>query len=101
MTQITKEEVLEALKNVYDPEIGIDIVNLGLIYDIKIDNGDVSVKMTMTSPGCPLHVSIAEAAKSTIETIENVKNVKVDVVWDPPWTPDMMSDEAKKMLGIE
>jgi FeS assembly SUF system protein len=103
---VMKDEIIEALKKVYDPEIGIDVVNLGLIYDVEIDeegNGGakVRVKMTLTSPGCPLSASISNTAKTMIESVDGVSNAEVKIVWDPPWTPDMMSEEAKKILGIE
>jgi len=98
---VNKEQVLEVLKNCYDPEISmVSLLDLGLIYDIKVeDNNDVNIKMTLTSPGCPMHALIAEDVKSKVKKIENIGNVNVEVVWDPPWNPDMMSDEAKKRLG--
>ncbi|MCS7214091.1 MAG: iron-sulfur cluster assembly protein [Candidatus Calescibacterium sp.] len=99
---ITKEQIIEALKGVYDPEIGIDIVNLGLVYDVNLGNeGTVDVKMTLTTPGCPLGGTVQEAVRAVLESIEGIKNVNVEIVWDPPWNPAMMSDEAKQMLGIE
>lgn len=99
---ITEEQIREALKGVYDPEIGIDIVNLGLIYDISISKeGNVSVKMTLTTPGCPLGPTVQEAVKAVLESIDGVKSTNVEIVWDPPWNPSMMSDEAKQILGIE
>lgn len=99
---ITKEQIIEALKGVYDPEIGIDIVNLGLVYDVNLGNeGNIDVKMTLTTPGCPLGGTVQEAVRAVLESIEGVKNVNVEIVWDPPWNPAMMSDEAKQMLGIE
>ncbi len=99
---ITKEIILEALKNVYDPEIGIDIVNLGLIYDLSIDEkNNVKIKMTLTTPGCPLGATIEEAVKSVLYTIDEIGDVDVSIVWDPPWNPSMMSEEAKMILGIE
>ncbi len=99
---LTREQIMEALKGVYDPEIGIDIVNLGLVYDVDIqDEGNVGIKMTLTTPGCPLGSTVQEAVKAVLESIDGVKNVDVQIVWDPPWNPSMMSDEAKQMLGIE
>ncbi len=98
----TKEKIIESLKGVYDPEIGIDIVNLGLIYDIDIsDSGEVDIKMTLTTPGCPLAGSVEEAVKAVVSAIDEVKDVNVQIVWDPPWNPSMMSEEAKQILGIE
>ena len=100
--KITKEKIMEALKSVYDPEIGLDIVNLGLVYDVKIgDDGVVEIKMTLTTPHCPLGNSVQEAVKTVVESLDGVKEAKVELVWDPPWNPSMMSDEAKKILGFE
>ena len=99
--KISKEKIMEALKSVYDPEIGIDIVNLGLIYDLSIDDsGNVSIKMTLTTPACPLAGTVEESVKAVVSAIDGVENVNVEIVWDPPWNPSMMSDEAKEMLGI-
>jgi len=92
-------EVREALKQVIDPELGMDIVDLGLVYDIDIhDDGSVVLTMTMTAPGCPLAATITEDAKWALRQVEGVKDVQVELVWDPPWTPDMMSEEARARL---
>jgi FeS assembly SUF system protein len=97
-----REKIIESLKGVYDPEIGLDIVNLGLIYDIDIsEDGEVDIKMTLTTPGCPLAGSVEEAVKTVVSAIDEVKDVNVELVWDPPWNPSMMSEEAKQVLGIE
>jgi len=97
---VSKEQVMEALNKCYDPEIPIvSIVELGLIYDVQIDNDAVHVKMTLTAPGCPMHSLISQDAKNKLEMIEGVKTADVEVVWDPPWTPDRLSDTAKKKLG--
>ena len=95
----TEEQVLEALKQVYDPEIPVDIVNLGLVYAVAIEDGIVRVKMTTTSPGCPVGDFLAAEAKRAVETLEGVDAVGVEFVWDPPWTPEMMSADAKQLLG--
>ena len=99
---ITKEQVIESLKNCYDPEIPIvNLVELGLIYDVEVsENNDVNIKMTLTAPGCPMHSLISQDAKSKMEKIEGIGKVNVEVVWDPPWNPNMMSDEAKQKLGF-
>jgi len=99
---ITKEQVIETLKNCYDPEIPIvNLVELGLIYDVEVnENNDINVKMTLTAPGCPMHALISQDAKSKIEKIEGVGKVNVEVVWDPPWNPNMMNEEAKQKLGF-
>jgi FeS assembly SUF system protein len=95
----TKEQILEALKQVYDPEIPVDIVNLGLVYDVAIEDGIVRVKMTTTSPGCPVGDYLAQEVKRAVEALSGVDAVSVEFVWDPPWTPERMSAEAKKKLG--
>ena len=98
---VTKEQVIDVLKNCYDPEISmVSLLDLGLIYNVQVeDNNDVNIKMTLTSPGCPMHALISEDVKSKVEKIENIGKVNVEVVWDPPWNPNMMSSEAKKRLG--
>ena len=98
---VKKEAIMDALRTVMDPEIGIDVVSLGLVYDMDVSpNGDVHVKMTMTTPGCPLVGMMTEDAKNVIETIDEVKSVNVELVWDPPWTPDMIEPEVRARLGI-
>lgn len=102
----TQDEVLTALKDCYDPEIPVNIVDLGLIYGIKIDSleneqQDVTVDMTLTSQGCPAHVVIGEQVKDRLAHLPGVRNVNVNVVWNPPWTPERLSPEARKQLGIE
>ena len=106
MPALTQEEVFIALKDCYDPEIPVNIVDLGLIYGVKIDPAendqqDVSVDMTLTSPGCPAHVTIGEQVKSRVQQLAGVRNVNVNVVWTPPWTPERLSNDARKQLGIE
>ncbi len=98
---VTKEQVYNALENVIDPEIGLNLVELGLIYELNINNDEVDVKMTLTARGCPLHLSIQAAAENVIKMIDGIKGVRVDVVWEPQWTPDRISPEAKLKLGIE
>lgn len=98
--KLSEEKVLEVLSNVYDPEIPIDIVNLGLVYGIEIDGGNVRISMTMTAPGCPASTQIAGESKILIEELPGVKSVEIDVVWDPPWDPSKMSEEAQQSLGI-
>ncbi len=97
---IDKEKVREVLKEVIDPEIGINIVDLGLVYDIQIIEDTVYVKMTLTVPGCPLGNFILTQAKEKIEGLEGVKEANIELVWDPPWNISMVSEEAKKKLGI-
>lgn len=97
--EATKEEVLEALKGIYDPEIPVDIVNLGLIYDVAINGEKVSVRMTTTSQGCPVGNYLASEAEKVVRRIKGVKEASVELVWDPPWSPEMLSEEGKQKLG--
>ena len=97
---VSEEKVWEVLKNCYDPEIPVNIVDLGLVYDVQIDDDVVKIKMTLTAPGCPMHSVIAQDVRSKLLALDGVKDAIVDVVWDPPWTPDMMSEEAKAKLGF-
>jgi metal-sulfur cluster biosynthetic enzyme len=92
--------VLNVLKEVEDPEIGVNVVDLGLVYTIAVDNGDVNVEMTLTAPGCPMHETIARAAEMAIETLPDVKDAHVKMVWSPPWTPDRLTDEGRRLLGF-
>ncbi|HCZ06779.1 MAG: hypothetical protein PWP37_1458 [Thermotogota bacterium] len=100
MSEITREQVMEKLKQVYDMEIGLDIVTLGLVYDVKINDGTVEVTITLTTPMCPLGGFIIEDARRRIEEIEGVKEAKVHLTFDPPWSPEMIDPEARQMLGI-
>lgn len=97
---VTKEEILEQLKEVSDPEIGMDIVNLGLIYSIEINEDRVYIRMTMTAPTCPVTPWILSEAQRVVENLENVEAADVELVWDPPWNPEMMTDEAKEALNM-
>lgn len=98
---MTKEDVLERLKGVIDPELGISVVDLGLIYDVAFpQEGKVHVKMTLTTPGCPAAQSLPAGAKAVVEELGGVDEAEVEIVWSPPWHPDMMSDEAKARLGF-
>jgi len=111
MAAITEQDVLSALKSCYDPEIPVNIVDLGLIYKVNfaaapVENADdakqdVTVDMTLTSQGCPEHVNISAQVKSRIEQLPGVANCTVNVVWSPVWTPERLSPDAKKQLGIE
>lgn len=98
--KLTEETVLEVMSDIYDPEIPIDIVNLGLVYGIKIEGSNVTVNMTMTSPGCPAAGQIVSEAKYLIEEMEGVDEANIEVVWDPPWDPSKMSEAAKESLGM-
>jgi metal-sulfur cluster biosynthetic enzyme len=96
---ITEERVLEVLSDVYDPEIPIDIVNLGLVYGVSIEGRRVNVKMTLTSPGCPTAGEMVQEAQILLEELPGVEEATIEVVWDPPWDPSRMSEEAKRALG--
>jgi metal-sulfur cluster biosynthetic enzyme len=97
----TKDDVLEGLKNVYDPEIGINIVDLGLIYDADIsESGDVLVTMTLTSLGCPLGPVIMQEVNNALKDLPGIGGTDVKLVWTPPWSPENMSEDAKDELGI-
>ncbi|MBI5038379.1 MAG: metal-sulfur cluster assembly factor [Nitrospirae bacterium] len=96
---VSEKLILTALKHVLDPEIGVNIVDLGLVYEVKVENGDVYIRMTMTTPGCPLHESISKGAEEAVRQLPGVENVQVDLVWEPAWTPERMSDWARKQLG--
>lgn len=95
-----EDVVWEALKTVLDPELGMSIVDLGLIYTVKVVEGVVDIKMTLTSPGCPLAPIIDESVRKAVEKVEGIKKINLEIVWDPPWTQEMMSEEAKAELGL-
>ena len=97
---VKKSDVLKKLKECYDPEMPINIVDLGLVYDVKVDKGNVYIKMTLTSFSCPLAGLIIEEAKNKVKEIKGVKDVNIEIVWDPPWSPERMSKKARDMLGI-
>lgn len=96
---VEKEQVFDALKRVYDPEIPADIVNLGLVYDVSIDGDKVAVKMTTTASGCPVGNYMVTQAKRAIKRLVGVKEVEVELVYDPPWQETMISEEGRRMLG--
>ena len=106
MPTVTQEDVLAVLKNCYDPEIPVNIVDLGLIYDVRFEAApegqqDVTVEMTLTAQGCPAHVSISEDVKARLQQIPGVRTGNVNIVWTPAWTPERLSPDARKQLGIE
>ena len=111
MPTVTEEDVLSALKSCYDPEIPVNIVDLGRIYKVNFAPApadtpeqaeqDVVIDMTLTAQGCPEHVNISAQVKSRLEQLPGIRNAAVNVVWTPPWTPDRLSPDARKQLGIE
>jgi metal-sulfur cluster biosynthetic enzyme len=96
----TKEEVVEALRQVEDPELGMDIVDLGLMYDVELENGNVKVIHTLTSMGCPVGPMIQQQIDEVVRALPGVDDVEVELTWDPPWTPEKMSEDAKFILGF-
>ena len=96
----TKEEVVEALRQVEDPELGMDIVDLGLMYEVELENGRVKVIHTLTSMGCPVGPMIQQQIDDVVRALPGVQDVEVELTWDPPWTPEKMSDDAKFILGF-
>ena len=99
MSTVNVEHVRDSLKKCMDPEVPLSIVDMGLIYGIDItENNDVNIKMTMTTKGCPLHETMVDDVKRYAKKVSGVNNVDVEIVWDPPWTMDKMSDEAKAMM---
>lgn len=94
------EQILDALKAVNDPEVGINIIDLGLVYSATLNLDEIDIQLTMTSPACPLHEVIAQDMKNVIQkAFPGIKTIKITLVWEPPWSPEMMSDAAKKQLG--
>jgi FeS assembly SUF system protein len=97
-----KQRVIETLRTVYDPEIPVDIYELGLVYDVDVsEEGAVGIRMTLTSPMCPVAESLPPEVEAKARSVEGVRDVKVELVWDPPWSPAMMSDAARLQLGME
>ena len=111
MPNVTEQDVLSALKSCYNPEIPVNIVDLGLIYKVNFAPAtgdspeqvkqDVTIDMTLTAQGCPEHVNISAQVKSRLEQLPGIRNASVNVVWTPPWTPERLSPDARKQLGIE
>ena len=97
---VTEATLLEALCQVIDPELGCNIVDLGLIYSLKLDGSKVTVTMTLTTPGCPMHESIRWGVETALLGLEGVESAEVEVVWDPPWHPSMMSEFGRAATGV-
>jgi FeS assembly SUF system protein len=97
-----RQRVIDVLRTVYDPEIPVDIYELGLVYDVHVDDqGAVSIRMTLTSPMCPVAESLPPEVETKASAVEGVKEARVELVWEPPWNPAMMSDAARLELGME
>jgi metal-sulfur cluster biosynthetic enzyme len=93
------DEVEEALTNVIDPELGLDFVELGLVYEIEVDGGEVNITFTLTSPGCPIGPQVSDQMKEFVSELDGVESVTPNMTFSPPWTPDLMSEDAKFALG--
>ena len=97
---VTRETILEALKSVYDPEIPVNVVDLGLVYDVQVNEGNVYVQMTLTFPGCGMGPYIGQQAEWAVADVDGVEDVEIEMVFDPPWSPDLISEDAKAQLGL-
>jgi metal-sulfur cluster biosynthetic enzyme len=97
---VTVDDVTEALRQVYDPELGLDIVELGLLYDVRIAGGNVVVSYSLTSMGCPAAPLIQEQIVEAVRELPGVESVELELTWDPPWTPERLSEDAKLLLGF-
>tara|TARA_B100000809_G_scaffold243622_2_gene268798 strand:+ start:1089 stop:1403 length:315 start_codon:yes stop_codon:yes gene_type:complete len=100
VAMITEEIVLEQIKQVIDPDVGLNIVDMGLIYGVDINDDIVDITMTLTSPGCPAAPQLLNGSQTVVQQLDGVEEVNINVVWTPPWDPEMMSEEAKDELGI-
>ena len=100
MNTITEAAVWNVLRQVIDPEIGCNIVDLGLVYSIALNGGKVTVQMTLTTRGCPMHESIAQGVQMALLGLEGVEEAEVEIVWDPPWNPEMMSELGRTAVGM-
>jgi metal-sulfur cluster biosynthetic enzyme len=97
---VTEEQVFDALRVVEDPELGMDVVDLGLVYDVRVEEETVTVTYSLTSMGCPAGAMIEEQMRAVVASLEGVGSVATELTWTPPWSPDMMSDDAKFVLGF-
>ena len=95
-----KDKIIEEIKKIYDPELPVNIYELGLIYDVQVDNKKAKIKMTLTTPNCPVAESLPNEVKEGAMQVEGIENVDLELVWDPPWNKDMMSDAAKLELNL-
>ncbi|MCD8511017.1 MAG: metal-sulfur cluster assembly factor [Bacillus sp. (in: Bacteria)] len=94
-----KEEIMKQLEMVIDPELGVDVVNLGLIYDVATEGENAVITMTLTTPGCPLHDTMINGVKAAVELHQNIKKCEVNLVWEPAWTPERMSPKVRDMFA--
>ena len=99
-TAVTEERIQNVLRGIDDPEIGCNIVDLGLIYSVTITGANVAISMTLTTPGCPMHESIRSGVENAVLHLEGVEDVQVDIVWEPAWNPSMMTEFGRAAIGI-
>ena len=97
---VTEEQAREALKQVEDPELGLNIVDLGLVYDVEVEGSNINVRMTLTSPGCPVGPQILNGSKMVLQDLEGVEEVNVELVWEPFWSPDRINPDYRAILGL-
>ena len=97
---VTTEAIYEALKTVYDPEIPVNVVDLGLVYDVQVTGSDVYVQMTLTFPGCGMGPYIGQQAEWAVQELDGVEEVQIEMVFDPPWSPELISESARAELGL-
>jgi metal-sulfur cluster biosynthetic enzyme len=97
---VTEDQVREALKQIEDPEVGLNIVDLGLVYDIEIEGTSVHVRMTLTSPGCPVGPQLLNGSRMVVQELEGVEQAEVQLVWEPFWSPDRINPEYRAILGF-
>jgi FeS assembly SUF system protein len=95
-----KDKIIEEIKKIYDPELPVNIYDLGLIYDVKVNDKKASIKMTLTTPNCPVAESLPQEVKNSTLQVEEIEDVDLELVWDPPWNKDMMSESAKLELNL-
>ena len=98
---MTEERILNAIRQIIDPELGVNLVDLGLIYHVRIHEGEVAVQMTLSTRGCPLHGTLVQAVERVIRQLDGVTSARVEVVWEPRWNPDMISPEGRQQLAGE
>jgi metal-sulfur cluster biosynthetic enzyme len=97
---VTEEQAREALKQVEDPELGLNIVDLGLVYDVEVEGSTINVRMTLTSPGCPVGPQLLNGSKMVLQELEGVEAVNVELVWEPFWSPDRINPDYRAILGL-
>ncbi len=98
----TQSLIYEALRNVYDPELGMNVMDLGLVYNVDVnEHGHVTIDMTLTTPGCPMHESLGEGVGAALQEIPGITSGEIRLVWDPPWDPSRLTDEGRRRLGLE